>query len=151
MDKNKVLDSVNNSIKNITRSGTTFTATRNNDSTFTFTQQDNNTTYSNATTSAAGLMSASDKTKLNNQCSYASAGYKQQTCNAGATTFNVPLSKTMPNGNYIAVVSLCDNPSYYTDLYPTITNRTASNVTVYVWNGGGHSVTVRFFVLALLV
>ena len=53
------------SIKNITRSGTTFTATRADGSTFTFTQQDNNTTYSDATTSAAGLMSASDKTKLN--------------------------------------------------------------------------------------
>ena len=33
------------SIKSITRSGTTFTATRDNGSTFTFTQQDNNTTY----------------------------------------------------------------------------------------------------------
>lgn len=52
-------------IKNITRSGTTFTATKADGSTFTFTQQDNNTTYSAATTSAAGLMSAADKTKLN--------------------------------------------------------------------------------------
>lgn len=52
-------------IKNITRSGTTFTATKADGTTFTFTQQDNNTTYSNATTSAAGLMSAADKTKLN--------------------------------------------------------------------------------------
>lgn len=33
-------------IKNITRSGTTFTATRTDGTTFTFTQQDNNTTYS---------------------------------------------------------------------------------------------------------
>lgn len=33
-------------IKNITRSGTTFTATRTDDTTFTFSQQDNNTTYS---------------------------------------------------------------------------------------------------------
>ena len=33
-------------IKNITRSGTTFTVTRTDDTTFTFTQQDNNTTYS---------------------------------------------------------------------------------------------------------
>lgn len=51
-------------IKNITRSGTTFTATRLDGTTFTFTQQDNNTTYSNATSSAAGLMSAADKEKL---------------------------------------------------------------------------------------
>ena len=51
-------------IKKITRSGTTFTATRQDGSTFTFTQQD--TTYSNATQSVAGLMSAADKTKLDN-------------------------------------------------------------------------------------
>lgn len=51
-------------ISNITRSGTTFTATRRNGTSFTFTQQDNNTTYSAATQSAAGLMSAADKTKL---------------------------------------------------------------------------------------
>ena len=49
-------------IKNITRSGKTFTATRLDNTTFTFTQQD--TTYLNATTSTAGLMSAADKTKL---------------------------------------------------------------------------------------
>ena len=51
-------------ITNITRSGTTFTATKHDGSTFTFTQQDNNTTYSAATQSAAGLMSADDKKKL---------------------------------------------------------------------------------------
>lgn len=53
-------------IKNITRSGTTFTATRANNTTFTFTQQDNNTTYSAATTATQGLMSAADKIKVNN-------------------------------------------------------------------------------------
>lgn len=45
-----------NGIKNITRSGTTFTATRINGTTFTFDQQDNNTTYGLSTTSAAGLL-----------------------------------------------------------------------------------------------
>lgn len=52
-------------IKGITRSGTTFTYTCMDGTTGTFTQQDNNTTYSVVTTSANGLMSASDKTKLN--------------------------------------------------------------------------------------
>lgn len=37
---------LNSSVTNITRSGTTFTATKADGSTFTFTQQDNNTTYS---------------------------------------------------------------------------------------------------------
>lgn len=51
-------------IKSISRSGTTFTATALDGTTFTFTQQDNNTTYSVATRYANGLMSSSDKTKL---------------------------------------------------------------------------------------
>lgn len=53
-------------IKSITRSGTTFTATALDGTTTTFTQQDNDTTYSIATHTANGLMSASDKTKLDN-------------------------------------------------------------------------------------
>lgn len=51
-------------ITTITRSGTTFTYTCLDGTYGTFTQQDNDTTYSAATTSAAGLMSAADKTKL---------------------------------------------------------------------------------------
>ena len=51
-------------IKSITRSGTTFTATALDGTTTTFTQQDNNTTYGIATSSADGLMSKSDKAKL---------------------------------------------------------------------------------------
>lgn len=51
-------------IKSISRSGTTFTATALDGTTFTFTQQDNNTTYGVATHNANGLMSSSDKTKL---------------------------------------------------------------------------------------
>jgi hypothetical protein len=51
-------------IKSISRSGTTFTATALDGTTFTFTQQDNNTTYGVATQKANGLMSSTDKTKL---------------------------------------------------------------------------------------
>lgn len=51
-------------IKSITRSGTTFTYTCMDGTTGTFTQQDNNTTYGVATTSANGLMSSADKSKL---------------------------------------------------------------------------------------
>ena len=42
-------------IKSITRSGVTFTATALDNTTFSFTQQDNNTTYGNVSTAAAGL------------------------------------------------------------------------------------------------
>ena len=51
-------------IKSITRNGTTYTYTCMDGTTGTFTQQDNNTTYNNATASTAGLMSATDKAKL---------------------------------------------------------------------------------------
>lgn len=51
-------------IKSITRSGTTFTATALDGTKFTFTQQDSNTTYEVATQYTNGLMSSSDKTKL---------------------------------------------------------------------------------------
>lgn len=51
-------------IKSITRSGTTFTATALDGTKLTFTQQDNNTTYGVATQYTNGLMSSSDKTKL---------------------------------------------------------------------------------------
>lgn len=51
-------------IKSITRDGTTFTATALDGTTSTFTQQDSSITYSVATSSADGLMSAADKSKL---------------------------------------------------------------------------------------
>lgn len=51
-------------IKSISRSGTTFTAMALDGTTFTFTQQDNNTTYGVATQNSNGLMSSADKTKL---------------------------------------------------------------------------------------
>lgn len=51
-------------IKSITRSGTTFTATALDGTKFTFTQQDSDTTYEVATQYTNGLMSSSDKTKL---------------------------------------------------------------------------------------
>lgn len=51
-------------IKGLSVSGKTITYTKGDGKTGTITTQDTNTTYSNATTSAAGLMSASDKTKL---------------------------------------------------------------------------------------
>lgn len=53
----------NETVSNISRNNTTFTVTRADGTTFTFDQKD--TTYNDATTSTAGLMSATDKAKLN--------------------------------------------------------------------------------------
>lgn len=57
------ISSRNEGVASITRNGTTFTVTRPDGTTFTFDQQD--TTYDDATTSQSGLMSADDKAKLN--------------------------------------------------------------------------------------
>lgn len=57
------ISSRNEGVVSITRNGTTFTVTRPDGTTFTFDQQD--TTYDEATTSQSGLMSADDKAKLN--------------------------------------------------------------------------------------
>ena len=53
----------NEGVSSIARNGTTFTVTRPDGSNFTFTQQD--TTYNDATTIQSGLMSSTDKLKLN--------------------------------------------------------------------------------------
>lgn len=73
-------------IKSITRSGTTFTATALDGTTSTFTQQDNNTTYSAATKTAAGLMSAADKIKLDQLPSYCHISYNL--IKTGTASFN---------------------------------------------------------------
>lgn len=57
------ISSRNEGVASIIRNGTTFTVTRPDGTTFTFDQQD--TTYDEATTSQSGLMSADDKAKLN--------------------------------------------------------------------------------------
>lgn len=66
-------------IKSITRSGTTFTATALDGTKFKFTQQDNNTTYGVATQYTNGLMSSSDKTKLDNLSISAITNYEIDT------------------------------------------------------------------------
>ncbi len=88
-------------IKNITRSGTTFTATRANNTTFTFTQQD--TTYGNATTSAAGLMSATDKTKLDKYTASPSLNFA---ITSNAETVTVPATTS-----YAGTITV-SNPGY---------------------------------------
>ena len=69
---------VDGSIKGLSASGKTITYTKNDGTTGTITTQD--TTYSAASTSAAGLMSSSDKTKLN----YTNIAYG--TCSTAAAT-----------------------------------------------------------------
>lgn len=94
-------------IENITRNGLNFTVFRSNGSTFTFNQQDNNTTYSLATTTSAGLMPA-----LNNDTAkYLRADGTWSTPIAegpgidinGATISNAGVRDISLNGNYLNV------------------------------------------------
>lgn len=79
-------------IKNITRSGTTFTATRCDGTTFTFTQQDNNTTYS------AGTDMSLSSTTFNHANSGVVAG-----------TYGPSTNVTGDNGNTITVPQIAVN------------------------------------------
>lgn len=96
-------------IKSITRSGTTFTATALDGTKTTFTQQDNNTTYSVATSSTDGLMSKTDKAKLDGISSGADAvTIKTVKVNGTALTpdsnkaVNVPVPKLANNATTTA-------------------------------------------------
>lgn len=101
-------------IKGITRSGTTFTYTCMDGTTGTFTQQDNNTTYSVATTSANGLMSSTDKSKLdgiaNDANKYTHPSYTART---GVPTANATLSH---GGTFTVTQPVCDATGHITAL-----------------------------------
>lgn len=76
-------------IKGIVRNGLTFTFTCLDGTTGTFTQQDSNTTYGEATTSVSGLMSAADKEKLDglgNQTEYSGGGLMNGHLHLGNST-----------------------------------------------------------------
>lgn len=121
----KILASdVSGAIKSITRSGTTFTYTRLDGSTGTFTQQDNNTTYSAATSSALGLVKIGSNitnssgtislTKSNvtsalgytpptssgtDQCAQVAYGTEKRNANYNCTlTTTAPTKMTLPSG-----------------------------------------------------
>ena len=121
-------------IKNITRSGTTFTATRCDDTTFTFTQQDNNTTT--GTTYTAGnvpanttfgtngsIKNAYDNLKLYNTC----PEYGSQVVNSGdkTPTSNVPYTHTC--GNEVEIIYI----SYWKATAGNSLLVTVNNISVY--------------------
>lgn len=92
-------------IKGLSVSGKTITYTKGDGKTGTITTQDTNTTYSNATTSAAGLMSASDKTKLDG---------------ITASADSVSFSRSLTSGTKVGTITINGTG---TDLYaPTNTD-----------------------------
>lgn len=101
-------------IKGITRNGTTFTYTCMDGTTGTFTQQDNNTTYSVATTSANGLMSSTDKSKLDGIASGANKyTHPSYTARTGVPTANATLTH---GGTFTVTQPVCDATGHITAL-----------------------------------
>jgi hypothetical protein len=104
-------------IKGITRSGTTFTYTCMDGTTGTFTQQDNNTTYSAATTSAAGLMSAADKSKLDG---IATGANKYTLPTASSSTLGgVKTTSTVTSTSGLTACPIISGVPYYKDTNTT--------------------------------
>lgn len=117
-------------IKSITRSGTTFTATTLDGTTFTFTQQDTDTTYGVATQSANGLMSASDKSKMD---SLRASVYE---------THSVPItgwtSRTINDTSYVQYSITLTNSYQYPSVkitpYPTGSNPAPTSAELTAFN-----------------
>lgn len=117
----------NNTTYSISKSGSTITLTGSDGSTSTV--SDSNTTYSAATTSANGLMSSSDKTKLNGIAT-------------GAQVNNVVVSTSQPSSGEVWI-----NPNGQTSI--SSINTSISNInaklptTIYTGTlTGGNSVTL---------
>lgn len=87
-------NSVGNAIKNITRNGTTFTATRLDGTTFTFTQQDNNTMRDPATATPVAI-GIGGTAAVGNSSKYAKEDHKHII--SASPNFTSPTASTMPD------------------------------------------------------
>lgn len=105
-------------IKSITRSGTTFTYTCMDGTTGTFTQQDNNTTYSAATQSAQGLMSAADKKKLDGIAAGAN-NYTYTLPTASSALGGVKTTSTVTSTSGLTACPIISGVVYYKDTNTT--------------------------------
>lgn len=128
-------------IKAITRSGTTFTYTCMDGTTGTFTQQDNNTTYGVATTASNGLMSSTDKAKLDGIAAGAEVNV-QSDWNATSGDAYIKNKPTIPT----KVSQLTNDSGYITSAsLPTVNNgtltiqRNGTNITTFSANQSGNA------------
>ena len=107
-----------NYIKSASVSGKTLTLTKGNDTTVTFTETD--TTYDNATTTADGLMSSTDKTKLDGIAANAN-NYSHPTSGVAAGTYGPAANVTGSEGNTIVVPEITVDANGHVT---TVTDRT---------------------------
>jgi hypothetical protein len=90
----------------------------------TFTQQDNNTTYNAATTSAAGLMSAADKSKLDG---IATGANKYTLPTASSSTLGgVKTTSTVTSTSGLTACPIISGVPYYKDTNTTYSAATTT-------------------------
>lgn len=111
-------------IKGLSVSGKVITYTKGDGTTGTITTQDTNTTYSNATTSTSGLMSSSDKTKLDG-IAIGANNYSLPTASSSTLGGVKTTSSVTSNSGYTACPIISGVP-YYKDTNTTYTNATTS-------------------------
>ena len=104
-------------IKGLSVSGKVITYTKGDGKTGTITTQDTNTTYSAATQSAAGLMSAADKTKLDGVASGANK-YTLPTA-SGSTLGGVKTTSTVTSTSGLTACPIISGVPYYKDTNTT--------------------------------
>ena len=104
-------------IKGLSVSGKVITYTKGDGKTGTITTQDTNTTYSAATQSAAGLMSAADKTKLDGVASGANK-YTLPTA-SGSTLGGVKTTSTVTSTSGLTACPIIRGVPYYKDTNTT--------------------------------
>lgn len=129
----------NNYITGIAVSGTstkTITLTQRDGGTITttFTDIDTNTTYANATTTVSGLMSSTDKTKLDGIATGAN-NYSHPT---GDGNLHVPATGTTNNGKVLTAGSTAGSLSWQSNIAGNAANVTG---TVAITNGGTGATT----------
>ena len=129
----------NNTTYTISKSGSTITLTGSDGKTSSVTDADTNTTYSAATTSAAGLMSAADKTKLDGIAT-----------GANKITVDTALSSTSTNPVQNKVINTALASKANTSAIPTKTSqltndsgfKTTDNNTTYSLSKSGSTITL---------
>lgn len=129
----------NNTTYTISKSGSTITLTGSDGKTSSVTDSDTNTTYSAATTSAAGLMSAADKTKLDGIAT-----------GANKITVDTALSSTSTNPVQNKVINTALASKANTSAIPTKTSqltndsgfKTTDNNTTYSLSKSGSTITL---------
>ncbi len=126
----QIADAVDDCITGLSVSGKVVTYTKGDGSTGTITTQDTNTTYSAATTSAAGLMSASDKSKLDGITASADAVSFSRSLTSGTKVGTITI-----NGTGTDLYAPTNTDTHYTSKNVVGSSTATSNTTSALTNG----------------